>query len=195
MTNLETLADLPIILFKTPSNLRQWLEANHSQPGGIWLKIAKKDSGHKSVTYSEALDEALCYGWIDGQLRAYDANFYLQKFTPRRPRSVWSKNNVANIERLTVAGKMMPAGIAEVKAAKKDGRWQQAYEPASANSLPEDFVTALDKNPKAKEFFLTLNKTNRYAFSWRVQTAKKPELRAARIEKFIKMLEDEQKFH
>jgi uncharacterized protein YdeI (YjbR/CyaY-like superfamily) len=147
------------------------------------------------VSYQEALEEALCYGWIDSQKQAYDNDYYLQKFTPRGPKSIWSKNNVAKVESLINMGKMQPAGLAAIEAAKQDGRWNAAYDSPSASKVPEDFQAALDKNPKAKQFFATLNKANVYAFCWRVQTAKKPETRKARIEKFIDMLNRGEKLH
>jgi uncharacterized protein YdeI (YjbR/CyaY-like superfamily) len=192
---MEIFKDLPVLLFNTQENWRAWLEDNHSQPQGVWLKHAKKSSGKESVSYQEALEEALCYGWIDSQKQAYDDDYYLQKFTPRGPRSVWSKINVAKVETLIKTGKMQPAGLAAINLAKQDGRWDAAYDSASANKIPEDFLAELDKNPKAKEFFGTLNKANVYAFSWRIQTAKKPETRYARIEKFIQMLNRREKLH
>jgi uncharacterized protein YdeI (YjbR/CyaY-like superfamily) len=191
----EIFKDLPVLLFSTQEDWRTWLEDNHKQLQGLWLKHAKKSSVKKTVSYDEALEEALCYGWIDSQKQAYDNNYYLQKFTPRGPRSVWSKINVAKVEALIRSGKMQPAGLATINLAKQDGRWDDAYDPASANKIPEDFLAELDKNPKAKEFFETLNKANVYAFSWRIQTAKKPETRKARIEKFIHMLNHGQKLH
>ncbi len=162
---------------------------------GVWLKHAKKSSGKKSVSYQEALEEALCYGWIDSQKQSYDTDYFLQRYTPRGPKSIWSKVNVAKAEVLIKVGKMQPAGLAAIESAKQDGRWAAAYDSPSASKVPEDFQAALDKNPKAKQFFETLNKANVYAFCWRVQTAKKPETRAARIEKFIAMLNRGEKLH
>jgi uncharacterized protein YdeI (YjbR/CyaY-like superfamily) len=192
---MEMFKDLPVHLFATQEDWRAWLEENHKRPQGIWLKHAKKSSGKVSVSYAEALDEALCYGWIDSQKQAYDDDYFLQKFTPRGSKSVWSKVNVAKAEALIAAGKMRPAGLAAIGAAKQDGRWEAAYDSPSTNKIPEDFQAALDKNPKAKQFFETLNKANVYAFCWRVQTAKKPETRKARIEKFISMLNRGEKLH
>jgi uncharacterized protein YdeI (YjbR/CyaY-like superfamily) len=192
---VEIFKSLPVLLFDTQEDWRAWLEGNHKQPQGLWLKHAKKSSGKKSVSYQEAVQEALCYGWIDSQKQAYDDDYYLQKFTPRGPRSVWSKINVAKVEELIKTGKMQPAGLAAIDLAKQDGRWDAAYDPASANKIPKDFLAELDKNPKAKEFFGTLNKANIYAFSWRIQTVKKPETRKARIEKFIQMLNRGEKLH
>jgi uncharacterized protein YdeI (YjbR/CyaY-like superfamily) len=192
---MDIFKGLPVLLFNTQENWRAWLEDNHEQPRGLWLKHAKKSSGKKSVSYEEALQEALCYGWIDSQKQAYDDDYYLQKFTPRGPKSIWSKINVAKVEVLIRSGKMQPAGWAAIELAKQDGRWDAAYDPASTNKIPEDVLAELDKNPKAKEFFGTLNKANVYAFSWRIQTAKKPETREARIEKFIHMLNRGEKLH
>ncbi|HEU5005278.1 MAG TPA: YdeI/OmpD-associated family protein [Candidatus Saccharimonadales bacterium] len=192
---METFKDLPVLHFASQQDWRAWLEHNHGQPQGVWLKHAKKSSGKESVSYQEALTEALCYGWIDSQKQAYDKDFFLQKFSPRRPKSIWSKVNVAKAKELISSGRMQSAGLAVVDVAKHDGRWDGAYNSPSASLVPEDFQAALDKNPKAKQFFETLNKTNVYAFCWRVQTAKKPETRMARIEKFIDMLNRGEKLH
>jgi uncharacterized protein YdeI (YjbR/CyaY-like superfamily) len=192
---MDMFKDLQVLLFNNKEDWRAWLENNHEQSPGLWLKHAKKSFGKKSVSYEEALQEALCYGWIDSQKQAYDGDYYLQKFTPRGPRSVWSKINVAKVEALIQMGKMQPAGFAAINLAKQDGRWDAAYDSPSANKIPEDFLAELDKNPKAKEFFGTLNKANVYAFSWRIQTAKKPETKKARIEKFIDMLNRGEKLH
>lgn len=192
---MELFKDLAVLLFTSQKDWRTWLEANHSQPQGVWLKHSKKSSGKESVSYQEALEEALCYGWIDSQKQAYDHNYYLQKFTPRGPKSIWSKINVAKVELLIKEGKMQSSGLAAVNEARQDGRWDAAYDSFGASKVPEDFQVALDKNPKAKQFFETLNKTNIYAFCWRVQTAKKPETRKARIEKFIDMLNRGEKLH
>lgn len=192
---METLNGLQIILFPSPQDWEDWLAAHYTQPEGVWVKIAKKASGLASVSYVEALDVALCYGWIDGQKQSFDAAYYLQKFTPRRPKSIWSKVNVKKVAVLTAAGKMKPAGLAAVDAAKQDGRWDQAYDSHRTMAVPADFQAILDKNPQAKAFFATLNKTNTYAILWRIQTAKKPETRQARIEKCIAMLNEGKKFH
>ena len=192
---MELFKELPVLLFSTQKDWRSWLEENHSGSKGLWLKFAKKASGITSLNYTEALDEALCYGWIDSQVQKYDSDYYLQKFTPRGPKSVWSKINVAKVEALVDSGKMQPAGLAAVELAKQDGRWDAAYDSPSASKVPEDFQAALDESPKAKQFFETLNKANVYAFCWQVQTAKKPEIRKARIEKFIDMLSRGEKLH
>lgn len=192
---MELFKDLPVLSFTSQQDWRNWLEENHNQPKGVWLKHAKKASGKTSVSYTEALDEALCYGWIDSLVQKYDDDYYLQKYTPRGPRSVWSKINVGKVEALINKGKMQPAGLAAIELAKQDGRWDAAYDSQSTSKVPEDFQAALDKNPKAKRFFETLTKANVYAFCWRIQTAKKPETRKARIERFIEMLNRGEKLH
>lgn len=186
--------ELPVEHFADGSAWEHWLE-RHSQLPGVWLKIAKKDAGIPSVTYAEALDVALCHGWIDGQKKAFDARFFLQRFTPRRARSTWSKINVARIEALVAAGRMRPAGLREVDAAKADGRWEAAYDGSSSMAVPPELETALAKNRKAKAWFDALDRTNRYAVCWRVQTAVKPETRRARVEKLVAMLARGEKIH
>lgn len=192
---MELFKDLPVLLFPSQKHWHNWLEDNHNQPQGLWLKHAKKSSGKESVSYQEALEEALCYGWIDSQKQAYNSDYYLQKFTPRGPKSVWSKINVVKVESLIKMGKMQSSGLAAINSAKQDGRWDAAYDSPSSSTIPEDFQSALEKNPKAKQFFETLNRANVYAFCWRVQTAKKPETRIARIEKFIDMLNRGERLH
>ena len=186
---------LKTISFSKASDFNKWLEKNHACSKGIWLHIFKKGSGKKSVDHAAALDEALCYGWIDGQVDRYDDESWLQKFTPRRLKSGWSKNNTLHAERLIKAGKMRPAGLKEVEEAKKDGRWQKAYESQHSATLPDDFKMALSKNKKAKAFYETLNKANIYAIIYRLHSAKKPETREKRFKKFIEMLEKGEKFH
>jgi uncharacterized protein YdeI (YjbR/CyaY-like superfamily) len=181
--------------FRTSPELRKWLAANHRQSDGIWLRIFKKDSGEPSVTYAEALDEALCFGWIDGQKQPHDKLSWRQKFTPRRPRSGWSKINTQHAERLRKAGRMKAAGQAQIDAAKKDGRWTAAYDSPSRATVPEDFLTALRKNKKAKVFFDSLNKANLYAIAYRLQTAKKPETRQRRMESILAMMGRGEAFH
>jgi len=192
---METYQDLPVLFFEDMPAWNQWLNVHHAEPSGVWLKFAKKASGITSLTYQPALEVALCYGWIDGQTKSLDETYYLQKFTPRRPKSIWSKRNVGIAERLIAEGLMQPSGRAAIDAAKADGRWDQAYDSASNMAIPEDFQAALNAHPKAKEFYETLNKTNAYAILWRIQTAKKPETRTARIEKLIVMLERGEKLH
>lgn len=192
---MDTSKDLPVLLFDSTQSWHDWLEENHRQPLGLWLKIAKKSSDKSSITYAEALEEALCYGWIDGQKQAYDDEYWLQKFSPRGSKSIWSKVNVAKAKVLINSGRMQSAGIAAIDLAKQDGRWDAAYDSPGTATVPEDFQEALDKNPKAKQFFETLNRANVYAFCWRVQTAKKPETRKARVKKFTDMLNRGEKLH
>lgn len=184
-----------LLRFKNLDEWRKWLSKNYDDQTGVWLKIAKKSSGKSSVSQQEALDVALCYGWIDGQRKSFDTQYFLQKYTPRRKGSLWSKINVAKVEKLVAEGKMQKSGLAEVEKAKQDGRWAAAYDSAKTISTPKDFQVALNKNLKAKAFYETLNKTNTYAFCWRIQTAKKPQTRKARIEKIILMLEHGEKIH
>ena len=185
----------PVLFFKTPTAFEKWLDKNHDKINGIQLRFFKKESGEKSITYKEAVDEALCYGWIDGQSNKYDDRSWIQKFTPRRARSIWSKKNTENIERLTALSKMKPSGIAEVEKAKADGCWAKAYDSPSQMTIPDDLIKLLSKNKKAKIFFDSLNKTNRYAIAWRLQTAKKSETRERHIKLILEMLTNEKKFH
>ena len=183
------------IAFPSAREFEQWLARNHAESTGIWLRFMKKNSGVQSVSHVEAVDAAICFGWIDGQLKKYDEESWLRKFTPRRPKSVWSKRNTAKAERLIKAGKMHAAGLQEVEAAKQDGRWKAAYDSASEMEIPDDFVKELAKNKRAKAFFETLNRANVYAIVWRLQTAKKPETRQRRLATILAMLAKEQKFH
>jgi uncharacterized protein YdeI (YjbR/CyaY-like superfamily) len=187
--------NLKIISFPDASHFDKWLEKNHSSFKGIWMRIFKKGSGKKSIDYTAALDEALSYGWIDGQKAKGNDESWLQKFTPRGAKSGWSRNNTLHAERLIKTGKMKPSGLKEVMEAKKDGRWQKAYESQHSASLPDDFKKALDKNKKAKSFFETLNKVNVYTIIYRLHTAKKPETRERRFKKFMEMLEKGEKFY
>jgi uncharacterized protein YdeI (YjbR/CyaY-like superfamily) len=186
--------DLPIQHFEDQEAWEKWLIANAGGKG-IWLQIAKKDSGIASVDYAQALEVALCHGWIDGQKRGYDEKFFLQRFTPRRPRSLWSKINIDHAERLMAAGRMRSGGLREIEAAKADGRWEAAYHSFSNMEVPIELAEALKKNKQAQAFFDQLDKTNRYSFCWRVHTAKKPETRVARAEKFVEMLARGEKIH
>ena len=186
---------LPVLSFPSKAAFETWLAGNHQSAPGLWLKIARKDSTVASVTYAAALELALCYGWIDGQKQSHSAEAWLQKFTPRSRQSIWSKINREKALTLIANGKMQSAGLAEVERAKRDGRWEQAYESQSVATVPPDLQTALNKSPRAKAFFATLESRNRYAILWRVQTAKKPETRARRIALFIEMLERGEKLH
>jgi uncharacterized protein YdeI (YjbR/CyaY-like superfamily) len=185
--------ELQILPFPSAGAWKAWLEENHDSSDGLWIKFAKKASGIESVSYAEALDVALCYGWIDGQARRFDDDYYLQRFTPRRPRSKWSKINREKVARLIEAGRMKPAGLREIERAKADGRWDAAYDSPSTATVPEDLRREFDENPKAAEFFATLNSTNRYAILYQIQDAKKPETRARRIKKFVTMLSKQEK--
>lgn len=184
-----------VISFKSSADFRTWLGRNYGREGGIWLRIYKKDSGVATVTYAEALDQALCFGWIDGQKKPCDTRSWLQKFTPRRPRSGWSKINTRHAKRLIRSGEMTPAGLKEVKAAKADGRWKAAYDSFAKAVVPDDFLNELAKNKKAKAFFATLNRTNLYSIAYRLQTAKKPETRERRAREIIAMLARGETFH
>lgn len=192
---METFRDIPVLFFATVTEWNAWLRDNHASSNGVWLKFAKKGSGIASINHDSALNEALCYGWIDGQAYPYEAPYYLQKFTPRRSKSIWSKRNIEKVEALTEAGRMRPAGQAQIDAAKTDGRWDQAYDKPSDMTMPDDFQALLDAHPKAKEFYATLNRTNTYAILWRIQTAKKPETRQARMQKLLTMLLEGKKLH
>jgi uncharacterized protein YdeI (YjbR/CyaY-like superfamily) len=178
----------PTLFFEDDRAFEQWLSAEHANVDGVWLKFAKKDSGIKSLNYRGALDVALCYGWIDGQAKRIDETYYVQRFTPRRARSKWSKINRDKVAELIASGRMQPPGLAEIERAKADGRWDAAYDSPANATVPDDLQAALDANPAAGEFFATLKGQNRYAILFRIQDAKRPETRARRIEKFVDML-------
>jgi len=180
------MTDYSTLTFASPSDWEKWLTHHHGSINGVWLKLAKKDSGIPTVTYAEALEVALCWGWIDGQKQKFDDTYWLQKFTPRRARSGWSKVNCGKVERLITSGHMQPAGLKEVEAAKADDRWDNAYSSQSTALVPEDFAEALAKSPTAEAFF---------PFLYRIQTTKKPENRAVKIAKYIEMLERGELFH
>lgn len=176
------------ILFKNAKAFETWLKKHHASSDGLWLQIAKRGADEPSVTYAEAVEIALCWGWIDGQKKGLDDQHFLQRFTPRRARSVWSKVNVEKVAALIAAGRMQAPGLAQVEAAKADGRWARAYDGARTSVAPDDLLAALDAQPPAKAFFATINAANRYAVLWRIQTAVKPETRARRIEQLVNML-------
>jgi uncharacterized protein YdeI (YjbR/CyaY-like superfamily) len=180
--------DLPVLSFASQEDWAAWLDANHATVNGLWLRLAKKASGLRSVTYSEAVEVALCYGWIDGQARGYDEQTSLQRFTPRRAKSVWSRINRDKAEALIAEGRMQPAGLAAVEAAKRDGRWDAAYHSPRNAVVPDDLQRALDDNPAASAFFATLSGQNRYAVLYRIQTARKAETRTKRIQQYVEML-------
>ena len=190
-----TADDLPVIAFGCADAWEQWLREHHATAPGIWVKLAKAKSGVASVKQGEAVEVALCYGWIDGQGRSIDDTWWLQRYTPRRAKSIWSKINREKVAQLIAAGRMQPAGLRQIELAKADGRWDAAYDSPSAAQVPEDLQRELDSRPAAAAFFAELNASNRYAILHRVQTAKKPETRARRIEKFVGMLERGEKLH
>jgi uncharacterized protein YdeI (YjbR/CyaY-like superfamily) len=179
--------DLPVVAFKSQQAWDNWLTSQPVQSKGLWLKLAKKSSGMASVSKPEAVDTALCHGWIDGQLDSFDDNYWLIRFTPRQSASKWSEKNRARALELVELGRMKPAGLNEIERAKKDGRWNAAYAPQSTAQVPDDLVAALAKNKQAKSFFETLDSTNRYAILYRIHSAK-AETRKARIEKYVTML-------
>jgi uncharacterized protein YdeI (YjbR/CyaY-like superfamily) len=191
----EERAGLPIIAFPDLAALERWLAAQPADSPGLWIKLAKTGSGIASVTTGEAIDAALCHGWIDGQLDKYDDAFWLVRFTPRKTRSKWSQVNRARAEELLAAGRVHPGGLAQIEAARSDGRWEAAYAPASKAQVPADLQTALDRSPKAAAFFATLTGANRYPILYRIASVKKPETRARKIADFIAMLERHETVH
>jgi uncharacterized protein YdeI (YjbR/CyaY-like superfamily) len=191
----STAKDLPVLSFATARAWSKWLATHHASSRGLWLKIAKKGAGSASITYSEALDSALAWGWIDGQKRTFDNAWWLQRFTPRRAKSGWSKINRAKVEKLIAAGTMAAPGLAEVERAKRDGRWDRAYDGARGSSVPADLVAAFARNARARAFFETLDAANRYAILYRVQTATKPETRAERITRFVALCARHETIH
>ena len=187
--------DLPVLTFASRSEWEEWLREHHAAFDGLWIKIAKKATGIDTVTHAEALEVALCYGWIDGQRDRFDESWFLQRFTPRRARSRWSQVNRAKAIELIKSGSMRPAGLREVERAKADGRWDAAYEPVRSATVPEDLERELERNPAAREFFDTLNSQNRYAILYRLADAKRPETRARRLEQFVAMLNERRTIH
>ena len=186
---------LPVVGFESTDAWDAWLAGHHADSPGLWLKIAKKGSAGRSISYSDALDVALCHGWIDGQKGRHDDDYWLQRFTPRKPGSKWSKINTERAEVLIASGRMRPAGLREVERARADGRWEQAYESQSRMTVPEDLARALAANERAGAFFATLDSANRYAILYRIGTAKRPETRAKRIDTFVAMLSEHKKIH
>ncbi|WP_255991615.1 YdeI/OmpD-associated family protein [Chitinolyticbacter albus] len=185
----------PTLTFANQAEWESWLELNGSLATGVWLRLAKKGAEQPTVCYAEALESALCHGWIDGQKQAESEQYWLQRFTPRAARSIWSKINKAKAEALITAGRMHPAGLREIDRAKIDGRWDAAYSSASTSVIPEDLQKALDANQTAKAFFATLNSQNRYAILFRIQNVKKAETRAKKIAQFIDMLANGEKLY
>jgi uncharacterized protein YdeI (YjbR/CyaY-like superfamily) len=188
-------AEQPELAFETAQAWEAWLAEHHATSDGVWLRFAKKASGIASLRYAEAVDAALCFGWIDGQSKAVDEQWYRQRFTPRRRRSMWSKINREKVAALAEAGRMRPAGLAEIERAKADGRWAAAYDSPRTSAVPDDLQAALDASPSAAEAFAALDATNHYAILHRTQTAKRPETRARRIAQFVAMLERGERLH
>lgn len=185
----------PTLTFTNQAEWESWLELNGSAVTGVWLRLAKKTADQQAVSYAEAVESALCHGWIDGQKQAESEHYWLQRFTPRTAKSIWSKINKAKAEALISAGRMQAAGMRQIDRAKQDGRWETAYSSASTSTIPEDFQRALDANKKAKAFFATLNSQNRYAILFRIQNSKRAETRAKKITQFIEMLAHGEKLH
>ena len=186
---------LPVRLFKDAAAWEAWLAEHHAKSPGLWLRIGKVRSHVKTVSYAEALDVALCYGWIDGQKKTFDDATWLQKFTPRGKRSIWSKINREKVEHLIESGRVQSAGLEAVQRAKANGEWDSAYDSHRTAAVPDDLQRALDAHPKAKAFFVTLNSANRYAILFRIQTAKRADTRAKKIEQFVDMLERHEVIH
>jgi uncharacterized protein YdeI (YjbR/CyaY-like superfamily) len=187
--------ELPVLFFSSGEDWRKWLHAHHESSKGVWIKFAKKNSGIASLSYPHAVEGALCYGWIDGQTARFDDSYWLQRFTPRSPKSIWSKINRERVNTLIEKGEMQPAGLEAVRQAKENGEWDAAYDSPSQAIVPEDLEAALRRSKKAKTFFESLSKSSRFAILFRIQTAKKPETRAKRIQQFVDMLQRGEKLH
>ncbi len=191
----KTSKELPVLFFSDQQSFEQWLEANHAASTGIRLQISKKNTGIASVTYDEAVESALCYGWVDSQKEKYDEQSWLQRFTPRGAKSIWSKVNREKAEKLIANGRMKPSGLQAIEAAKQNGLWDKAYDSQKTATMPEDFAAALERNAKAKAFYETLDKTNKYAILFRIHNVKKQETRMKKIEQFVMMLERGEKIY
>lgn len=191
---VERMSD-PVLTFRNQAEWESWLDLNEGTATGVWLRLARKAAGHQTVSYAEALESALCHGWIDGQKRGESEQYWLQRFTPRTARSIWSRINKAKAEALIAAGRMRPAGLREVDRARQDGRWDAAYSSASTSTIPDDLQKALDANKKAKVFFASLNSQTRYAILFRIQNVKKADTRARKIAQFIDILANGEKLH
>jgi uncharacterized protein YdeI (YjbR/CyaY-like superfamily) len=194
-TPVSTNQDLPVLSFASPAEWQEWLEANHATSSGLRLRLAKKGSGIASISYAEAVEVALCYGWIDGRANRLDDDYWLQRFTPRTPRSKWSKLNRAKATALIERGEMKAAGLREVERARTDGRWDAAYDASSTATVPEDLRAELEKNDRAREFFEALDSRNRYAILYQIQDAKRPETRGRRIAKYVTMLGEQKRLY
>lgn len=195
MTKTQSPDGKPVMTFHDADEFDAWLDAQHAEIDGIWILMAKKGSGHQSIDWTSAVPVALCHGWIDGQSKRVDDEWFIQKFTPRRPRSMWSKVNVAHVERLTAEGRMRPWGLEEVARAKADGRWDAAYQASSSRDVPEELQRALDASPAAAAEFARLDSRNRYSMIHRVQTGKRAETRQRNAAKFVAMLERGERLH
>jgi uncharacterized protein YdeI (YjbR/CyaY-like superfamily) len=191
----EQRGGLAVLAFRDGAAFEQWLERQPADAVGVWLKLAKKSAGQQGLTKAEAIDAALCHGWIDGQLDKYDDSHWMVRFTPRKARSKWSQVNTRRATELIAEGRMRPPGVAQIEAAKADGRWAAAYAPASSAMVPGDLQDALDRNPKAAEFFATLKGANRYAILYRIGSVKRPETRARKIAEYVAMLERGETLH
>jgi uncharacterized protein YdeI (YjbR/CyaY-like superfamily) len=191
---METIGELPVLRFGKQSDWEIWLDS-HFDHAGVWLKLAKKNTNGSSLSYADAVETALCYGWIDGQLQKYDHEYYIQRFTPRRARSAWSKINTDKVAQLIADNKMQPSGLRAVEAAKADGRWAVAYAPASGMTIHADLLVALQKNPQAETFYNTLSQANKYAIYYRLQSINTAAARLKKIETIVAMLERAETFH
>jgi uncharacterized protein YdeI (YjbR/CyaY-like superfamily) len=192
---MNTSSDIPILEFSTAQQWRDWLKDNYTNTEGIWLRLYKKNTGIPSINHAEALDQALCFGWIDGQGKKLDEKSWIIKFTPRRTKSMWSKRNRINVERLIQEKQMTEHGLKEIERAKQDGRWEAAYDAPKDMVIPDDFLQILAQDKEAEKFFNTLNKVNTYAIAWRLQTAKNPDIRKKRINAIVTMMKEGKKFH
>lgn len=191
----NNLKSLKIISFSSRNKWRKWLFRFYAESDGLWIRFYKKNSGIDSINHEEALEEAICFGWIDGQLKKYDENSWIQRFTPRRNKSIWSKQNVERAEKLIKLGKMEPPGLQAINLAKSDGRWNKAYDSHVNMTFPEEFLKELSKNKKSLKFFESLDRNNKYSIAWRLQTAIKPETKKKRMAKILEMLSKGEKFH
>jgi uncharacterized protein YdeI (YjbR/CyaY-like superfamily) len=193
--DVEEIDGRPVLLFASAPEWESWLEAQPADSAGLWLKLAKKGCATPSIDYGTAVESALCFGWIDSQLRSYDESFYLQRFTPRKPRSKWSQTNRDRVAALLAADRIRPAGLREIELAQADGRWDAAYAGQASMPVPPDLQAALDADPRAAEFFATLDRANRFAVLYRIQEAKRADTRARRVERFVAMLHEHKTIH
>lgn len=193
--NMDQINNIPVLSFKSQLTFEEWLEINFQDQKGIWLRFYKKDSGVLSINYDQALEAALCFGWIDGQIKKYDELSFVRKFTPRRKKSMWSNRNIRLVEKLVAEHRVKPSGLKEMNEAKLDGRWDRGYDSPSKMQIPDDFLSELKKFPEAMEFFQQLDKNNTYAIAWRLQTAQNEASRSKKFDEIIKMMQTGKKFH